>query len=155
MFKFTRQCTYTCKVRRFCVTIVVVVYSKCVSVALGIQHAMRLCRIIFSSVACRDVQYIPTLSHKRHDFRKEFLNTKCVFWFCLQLLSETFLILRRIQWQMIKNLHRSSYKLCVILVETWIFWTDFRKILKYQISRKSIQWEPSCSFRTDGQTWWI
>jgi len=39
---------------------------------------------------------------------------------------------------------------------------DFRKILKYQISRKSIQWEPSCSMRndrrtdgrTDGQTWW-
>jgi len=34
---------------------------------------------------------------------------------------------------------------------------DFRKILKYQILRKSVQWEPSCSIRTDirkdGQTW--
>ena len=36
--------------------------------------------------------------------------------------------------------------------ETWIFSTDFQKILKYQISRKSVQREPSCSMRTDGQT---
>jgi hypothetical protein len=32
------------------------------------------------------------------------------------------------------------------------FSTDFRKILKYQISRKSVQREPSCPMRTDGQT---
>ena len=36
--------------------------------------------------------------------------------------------------------------------ETWIFSTDFLKILKYQISRDSVQWEPSCSTRTDGKT---
>jgi hypothetical protein len=39
-----------------------------------------------------------------------------------------------------------------ILVELGIFLTDFGKILKYQISLKSVQWEPSCSMRTDGQT---
>jgi len=33
--------------------------------------------------------------------------------------------------------------------ETSIFLTDFYKILKYQISWKSFQWEPSCSY---GQT---
>jgi len=36
---------------------------------------------------------------------------------------------------------------------TWILSTDCRKILKYQISWKSVRWEPSCSMRTDGQTW--
>jgi hypothetical protein len=35
---------------------------------------------------------------------------------------------------------------------TWILLTGFRQILKYQISQKSVQWEPSCSIRTDGQT---
>jgi len=38
--------------------------------------------------------------------------------------------------------------------ETLIFYTYFRKVLKYEISRISVQWEPSCSMRTDRQTWW-
>ena len=33
-----------------------------------------------------------------------------------------------------------------------IFPTDFRKILKYQISWKSVQWEPNCSVRTEDRT---
>jgi len=36
--------------------------------------------------------------------------------------------------------------------ETWVFFSmDFRQILKYQISRKSIKLEPSCPIRTDRQ----
>ena len=37
--------------------------------------------------------------------------------------------------------------------ETWIFSKDFqkKKILKYQISWKSVKWKQSCSMRTDGR----
>ena len=38
------------------------------------------------------------------------------------------------------------------LNKTWISWTNFRKGFKYNVSWKSVQWESSCSTRTDGQT---
>ena len=50
----------------------------------------------------------------------------------LQLLFETFLILRRIQRYIIINVHRFSRNVPIILVtvnETRIFMTDFGKIL--------------------------
>jgi len=77
-----------------------------------------------------------------------------VFWFSLQLLFQTFLILRRTERDAITEVHRSSYKVPVILVafnETLIFSTDFRNVRKYQISWKSVQCEPSCFMRSDAQ----
>jgi hypothetical protein len=65
--------------------------SGCVSVALFIQHAMRIHRIVLPSVVCVAVPYFSTLSHKRHNFRKTLLNIKCAFGFlrnlCLKNLS--------------------------------------------------------------------
>ena len=43
------------------------------------QHAMRMRRIILSSVASLAVHYIYTLSRKRRDLKKKLLETKCVF----------------------------------------------------------------------------
>jgi len=61
-------------------------------------------------VACLALSHFPTLSHKRHDFRGEkILNIKCVFCFSLNLLSETFLTLRRIQPVNIINVQINSY----------------------------------------------
>ena len=71
-----------------------ITYSECVSVALVIQHAMRMRRIILSSVTGLAVQNFSAISHKRYDLRENVLKTKRVFRVCLQLLSETFLILR-------------------------------------------------------------
>ena len=48
-------------------------------------------------------------------FRKKLSNTKCVFWFSLQLLYETFLIIRRTERYVI-NVRRSSCKVPVIRV---------------------------------------
>jgi len=86
-------------------------------------------------------------------FEKQLLNTKYVFWFSLQILSETFFILKRNERDMIKmyiGLHVKYPLFLFSFNETWIFSTDFREILKYKISWKSVQWEQSCSIRSDG-----
>jgi hypothetical protein len=60
------------------------------------------CACALLSVACPDLQYFFTLSHKARYFRKKkLLNIKRV-WFCPQRSSETFLILRRNERDMIK-----------------------------------------------------
>jgi hypothetical protein len=75
-------------------------------------------------------------------------------------LSETFLILRRNERNMIKmyiGLHAKYPLFLSDFNENWLFSTDFRKILKYQNSLKSVQLEPRCAIRmggrTDGQKW--
>jgi hypothetical protein len=88
-------------------------------------------------------------------FRKKLMNVKCVFCFSLQLISETFLILRRTARDMIKKICTGLHVKYPLFLsgfnETWIFLTDSRKILRYKISWKSIQCEVSCSLRMDEQ----
>ena len=78
-----------------------------------------------------------------------------MFWFSLQRLSVKFLILRRTERDVIKIVCWSSCEVPVLsdFNGTRIFSTDFRKMLKYNISWISVQRKPSCSMRTDGQTW--
>jgi hypothetical protein len=103
-----------------------------VSVCLVIRHTTRMrryCRLWLVWL----YHIFPHYLIKGTIFGKTLLNLKCVFWFSLQLLSETFLILRRIQRDMIIKAHRSSCKVPIVLSdfnETWMFSTDCRKILK-------------------------
>ena len=89
-----------------------------VFITLVIHYAMRMRRIILLSVTCPVLPYFPTLSQKWHEFRgeKKSVKTKSVFLFSLLHLSERVLILRRIQRDIITNVHRSSHTVAVILV---------------------------------------
>ena len=86
------------------------------SVALFTKHAKFVHYIILSFVACLDLPYFSTLSHKGTIFGKKLMNIKCVYGFSLQLLSETLLSVKEIQQDIITNVHRSSCKAPIILV---------------------------------------
>ena len=82
-----------------------------VFVGFGIQHAMRMPGPLYNI-------FFFTLSHKRHDFRKKVTEHKmCGFLFYLELLSEIFLILRRNERDVVKNVYWSSCKVPVIVVQ--------------------------------------
>jgi hypothetical protein len=126
----------------------------CVHVALLVQHSTRMRHILTSFVAPLAPPHFSTLSHKRHDFRKTLLNIKCVSWLSLEFLSKTFLILRRIQRDIVITVKRLYVTYPLFLsdfIETWIFWTDFRKKLKYQVLSQSVQWRAEF-LHADGQT---
>jgi hypothetical protein len=88
-------------------------------VALVIQHAKRMRRIILSSVTCLAVPYFSTLLHKLHDFRggggKVIEHKMCVSISCTTL-SETFLVVRRTQRDIMISVHRFLCEVAVILV---------------------------------------
>ena len=92
------------------------------SVALFVQHAKRMRRIVLSSVACLVLLcfFFSTLSYEPLAFREKLLNIKCAFWFSLQLLSETFFILRRNERNYEMHVHRFSRKVPVIHVKFYL-----------------------------------
>ena len=88
----------------------------CVHVALLIQNPTRMRHIVTSFVAPLLPPYFSTLSHARRDFLEKVTEHKmCVFIFSTTL-SETFLILRRIQPDIVINVKMSFCKVPVILV---------------------------------------
>jgi len=88
----------------------------CVSVALVIQQAIRMRRIIFSFVACPAIQYFSALSHKWHDFRRNVIEHKMCLFIFFTTVSKIFLTVRIIHPDII-NVHTSSCKESVIPVE--------------------------------------
>ena len=104
-----------------------------------------MCCIVLSSVAYLTLPYFSTISRKWHNFWKEFIEYKMCFDFLYKVCQNYFSL-----WEELSEIlpqtyigHHINYLLFLSdLNKTWILSTTFWKILKYQISWKSVQWEP-------------
>jgi hypothetical protein len=118
---------------------------------------MKCACVILSSVACLALQYF-FLHYLINGmiFLKKLLNTKFVFWiFSIKFfrnISHSKKKWARYDKKMYIALHVKYPLFLSDSIEALIFSTDFLKFLTYKISWKSVQWEPSCSMRKDGQT---
>jgi hypothetical protein len=138
-----------------------ITYSECVFLALVIQHAKRMRRIMLYLSPVRLYHIFPhyltngTISEKKVTERK-----MCGLIFCTTFVRK-FLFMSRTERDIIKKyiyigLHVKYSLFVSYCIETRIFPIDFRKILKCQITRHVT---PSCGSRdvtwgqTDGQIW--
>jgi len=106
-------------------------------------------RIILLPVASLAGPYFSTLSYKGNDFRERVIERKMY----VLILSETFL--RSIKRDTIIKVYWFSCKVPLFLLdinETGILSTDFRKILKHEISENPRAELLHADGRTDGQT---
>jgi len=120
-----RSCNNCCGGRAVNIT-----YSDCVFAAIGIQHAMRMrhviCGVPGSTIFFHVISQTARFSEKKKKKKKKrTLNIKCVFWFSLQLLSETFLTPTRTEWNVITNVHDSSCYSCPILMTLELYRQTF------------------------------
>jgi len=90
-------------------------YCECMCVTLVIQHCNAHVPYCHPWPALFNNIFSPYLKNAMI-LEKKLLNTKCVFSHPLQFLSETFLILRRIERDMIKNVYWSACKEHIILL---------------------------------------
>ena len=158
-----RQCTYNVTLRRHRTTIVAAekkwVLHNPIGCICSLSYPARNAHAPYDHVAWPAVQHFfniisQTLRFPPHPQKKITEHQMCVS-------STTFIwntfrsknIWARYDRKCTIGLH-VKYRLFVSdFNENWIFAADFRKILKYKISWISVQWEPSCSLWTDGQTW--
>ena len=124
--------------------------------------SMQCACAVLSLFACPSLQFFfpPRYLINGTIFEKEFIGNKmCAFSFSKKNLPGNCFSLKIIVRDMMEIVYIGLYVKYTLFLsdlnENWIFTTNFqkKKILKYQISWKSVQWEPSCSIQTDGQTW--
>jgi hypothetical protein len=115
---------------------------------------MQCACVLLTSVACPALQYFSTVPHKRHDFREKNV-IECEMF--VLIFSTTFF------WNIFHSKKNwAKYDQKCILVFTPSTRSSFQILMKLEISgqifekkkfsRKSIEWEPRCSMRMDGQT---
>jgi len=141
-------CTYVChkvqalSLSNFCPgQAISIKFNECVSVVLVIKCAMhKHCVVLCCVVLCCVVIWHVGLHHIFPHYHltgtifgeKNLLDIKYVFWFSAQILSKTFLILKRIQRDIIV-MHICLPIKCPPFLsdfnQTWIFRTEFSKSL--------------------------
>ena len=97
------SCNHCCSGKDISIT-----YSECVPIALSIKHAISMLHIFICGLSGYTMFF--TLFHKRYDFWKSSIEHKTCVRIFFTILSETFLILRRIQQDIIINVRKSSCK---------------------------------------------
>ena len=134
-----------------------IIQPECSFVALGIQHAMGMCHIVICDMP-RSTKFFHIFSQTSRFSEKRYWTSNVCFGFLSNCCLKYFSFSEEMSEIWLKKYIGIHVKYPLSLsdfTETWIFATDFRKILKYQISWKSVQWEPSCSMRkgrrTDGE----
>ena len=127
--------------------------SVCFRACSLIQRVKRHHIVIYGLCGC--TTFLDIISNGRI-FGKKLPNTQCISWFSLQLLLETFLILRINQRDTFINVKTSSCKVPVILVGFYCnlnFLNRFSKIAQISSFIKIHPIKgPSCPMRTYGQT---
>ena len=154
--KRERQCTHNVILRGVRATNECHTIWVCVFVALGIQHAIRMRHVICGLPL--STKFFPHYLIKGTIFEKK-KGTEhkiCVLIFSTTSVSNSSHSTKnwgRYDKKIYVGVHVKYPLFLSDFSETWIFSTQCRKIPKYQISLKSIQWEPRCFMRTGGQAY--
>ena len=108
------------------------------------------------SVACLTISSAFRLPKKRQHFRRKVTEHKTrVFFFSLQVCLKNFSLQKKFRY-ILSQIYICFHVKCPLFLshfnEASIFSTYLRKMLQYQISWKSVQWEPRSSMRAAGRT---